>query len=155
MTVKELIDVSPFCDGVEVIVRKNGNSTWIQGYRVGKDAKLYPVNLNPEVMRRFGVESHQKTISLKPGDEVECYHGGRLPMKVICKDVKHIPPYIGNLTVCHVQPRHIPSIHGDALTHNDFLYDISVFPDGYIPESVLKENKIIDREFDGQIKLDI
>lgn len=152
MTVKELIDVSPFCDGVEVVVRDHGR--WVQGYRVGKDAKIYPVNLNPKVMQRFGVESYHKTIFLKEDDEVDCEQGRGLPMKVICKDVRKIPDYIGNLIVNDVQPRNIPQIHGEALTHNDFLYDICVYPEGYVPEKEVKEKKPDDWSLDGQMTIE-
>lgn len=153
MTVKELIDVSPYCDLVEVVVRKNGHGQWIQGYRVGKEAKLYPCNLTKEVMERFKVESHLKTVHLQEGQEVDCSHGSReLPMKVICKDVSKIPDNIGKLIVAHVQPRHIPSFHKEQLTHNDFAYNIDCYPDGYVPEV---EKKDTDWEnLEGQLTID-
>lgn len=157
MTVKELIEISPFCDLVEIVVRSNGHGKWIQGYRVGKNAKLYPVNLSVKLRKAFGMESYQSgTIALDEGQEIDCEHGRGLPMKVICKDVRKIPDYIGNLKICDIQPRHIPQIHRDALTHNDFAYDLDCFPDGYIPESEKQREEAEKeaKEIDGQLSIE-
>lgn len=155
MTVKELIEVSPFCDLVEVVVRENGYSTWIQGYRVGKNAKLYPVNLSYKLRGELGIDYH-KTYSLKDGQEIDCTNGWKMPLKVICKDVRKIPDYIGNLKISHIQPRHIPQIHKDALTNNNFSYDVDCFPDGFTPESEKGKEKAIkeNKEMDGQLTID-
>lgn len=153
MTVKELISVSPFCDLVEITVRENGCGKWIQGYRVGKDAKLFPVNLTKEIREQYHLQSYQnKTISLEEGDEIDCTHGYELKMKVICRDVHRIPDNIGNLQIAHIQPRHIPSFHRDALTHNNFEYDLDCFPDGYVPEVEQSKEKTI--MIDGQMTID-
>ena len=151
MTVKELIDISPFCDCVEVVIRNNGK--WVQGYTVGKNAKLYPVNLSTKIREKYHLERYKnKTISLDEGDEVDCEHGRGLPMKVICKDVSKIPEYIGNLKINHVQPRNIPIIHGDSLTHNDFYYDIVCFPNDFIPEIEEKTDK--NEQIEGQMRIE-
>lgn len=157
MTVKELIDVSPFCDLVEVIVREHGHGQWVQGYRVGKNAKLYPVNLSVKLREQFGQKTYEShTIVLEKDQEIDCEQGRGLPMKVICKDVAKIPDYIGNLKICDIQPRHIPQIHRDALTHNDFAYDIDCFPDGFVPESPKEQEKAqkVIEEMDGQMSVD-
>lgn len=135
MKVRELIELSPFCDTVEVIVRESGCGKWIQGYRISKNAKLFPANLTAEIIDKYSLESWHQTVHLKRGEEVDTVHGARaLPMKVICKDVRRIPDYIGNLTIHSIQPRHIPSYHKEALTHNDFDYDINVYPEDFVPE---------------------
>lgn len=157
MTVKELIDVSPFCDLVEIVVRAHGHGTWVQGYRVGINAKLYPVNLSTKLREKYHLKSYQSsTIYLEEGQEIDCTQGPHLPMKVICKKVTQIPDYIGKLTICDIQPRHIPEIHKDALTHNDFAYEIDCFPDGYTPESENEKEKAIkeNKEIDGQLSID-
>ena len=153
MTVKELIDVSPSCDLVEVTVRENGCGKWIQGYRVGKDAKLFPVNLTKEVREKYHLQSYQsKTIPLEEGDEIDCINGWDLKMKVICRDVRRLPDNVANLQVSHVQPRHIPSFHREALTNNEFAYDIDCFPDGYVPE--IEQPKEKSLQMDGQMTFD-
>lgn len=153
MTVKELIDVSSFCDLVEVVVRKHGHGRWVQGYVIGKNAKLCPYNWTAELRERYNVRYNQ-TVYLNDGDEVDCIAGSpELPMKVICKDVRKIPDYIGNLTVCEVQPRNIPQIHRDGLTHNDFAYDIDCFPDGYAPEPEEKKAAEEDKQLEGQMDI--
>lgn len=136
MTVKELIDVSFSCDCLEIVVREEGCGRWIQGYRIGKNAELFPVEVTKEVIEKYKLEGQRRgsVIQLEEEQEIDCEHGIRLPMKVICKDVKRIPDYIGNLKVCHVIPRNIPRLHKDGLTHNNFSYEIDCYPDGYIPE---------------------
>lgn len=157
MTVKELIDVSPFCDLVEVVVRDQGHGKWVQGYRVGKNAKLYPVNMSLKLRERFHQKSYEsRTVVLDEGQEIDCEQGMGLPMKVICRDVRKIPDNIGNLTICDIQPRHIPQIHKDAMTHNDFAYDIDCYPDGFVPESITEQEKAtkIADDIDGQLSIE-
>lgn len=36
MKIRELIDVCPNCDVLEVVVRDHGHGKWIQGYMIGK-----------------------------------------------------------------------------------------------------------------------
>jgi hypothetical protein len=50
MTVKELIDVSPSCDIVEIVIRNEGK--WVQGYRVGKNAQIYPCEYSVEALEK-------------------------------------------------------------------------------------------------------
>lgn len=152
MTVKELIDVSPFCNLVEVVIREKGYGRWIQGYRVGKEAKLYPLNISEEIKEQFHLNTYLRQVPLKPGQEVDCFEGGKLPIKVICKDVTKIPDSIGALTVSSVLPRHVPQFHKEALTHNDFMYDINCYPDGFIPEPEKKE-KPQGIQLEGQMEI--
>lgn len=39
MKIRELLEVSPFCDTIEVVIRKEGNGMWLQGFRASKNAK--------------------------------------------------------------------------------------------------------------------
>lgn len=136
MTVRELIDVSPFCDLIQIVVRDNGK--WVQGYRVGKDAHIYPSEIRKEVLEKNNLEIGRGGAWLEDGQEVDLdiQFNSHNPMKVICKDVMKTPDYIGNLKIQYIQPRHIPSLHGNALTHNDFSFDIDCYPDGYVPEQM-------------------
>lgn len=139
MTVGELVEAGFFCENIEVVVRKNGTGNWIQGYRVGKDACIYPSEQRAEVREikyfNTGIER------LKNGQEVDIKKGYGLPMKVIAKSVEKLPEYIRKLQVAHYQPRHIHSIHGDALTHNSFDLDISCYPEGWEKEEIKVEKK--------------
>lgn len=133
MTVKELIDVSFACDLVEIVVREEGFGRWIQGYRIGKNAKLFPVEITKEVLEKYKLEQGaRRVIPLNEGQEIDCTHAINLPMKVICKDVKRIPDYIGNLKVSHVIPRRVPRLHNRPMETNDHAYEIDCFPNGYV-----------------------
>jgi len=151
MTVKELIEVSPYCDLVEVVVREKGCGKWLQGYRIGKEAKLYPANITNEIKEQLHLKSRLRAVSLEPGQELNCF-SYQLPLKVIFKSVSRIPDSIGNLIIYSVQPRNIPQLHGEALTHNDFMYDINCYPDGFIPESDEKE-KPQSSQLEGQMEI--
>lgn len=131
MTVKELIEVSPSCDTVEIVVREHGHGQWVQGYLIGKDIDYYPAFVRAD--RRESYEETRKR-RLKDGEEVDGQHSYKLPMKLIKKSVEHIPEHIAKLEVCSVQPRHIPTYHREQATHNEYMYDINCYPEGFVPE---------------------
>lgn len=134
MTVKELLDAATFCDLAEIVIRNSGRGRWIQGYRIGKDAKIYPSEVTAEIQEARGlkVEYTTHTISLKENEIVDIDHAGiidKIPMRVICKDCrKGLPKELWNLKVCDFQPRHIPTFHKEQLTHNDFALEINCYP---------------------------
>lgn len=153
MTVKELIDVSPCCDTVEIVIRKEGRGMWVQGYRIGKNVKLYPCDKATEYRKKLMLDDYsRKWLYLEKNEEVDVLVGRDLPMKVICKDVSKIPDYIGNLKVAFVQPRHIPQYHREALTHNEFAYEIDCYPDGFVmpvkEERIEKEDELVKDQMD-------
>lgn len=151
MTVKELIEVSPCCNILEITVRKEGHGQWIQGYRIGKDAKLFPVEITKEVLEKHKLERSGSCVYLEDGQEIDCYHAIRLPMKVICKDVRKIPDYIGNLEICEVIPRRVPRLHDKPMETNDHEYDIECYPEGWEePGPEPKEEK----DLEGQIRME-
>ena len=150
MTVKELIKVSPSCDLVEITVREHGHGRWIQEYRIGKNAAVYPSEITEKLKERYQIQT-RKRIDLKPGDEVDAMVYN-YPVKVICRDVSKIPENIGRLKICTVQPRHIPGFHKEAMMHNDFSYEINCYPDGYTLEPKKKE-KPQDDDLDGQMNI--
>lgn len=126
MTVKELIDVMPFCEDVNVIVRQDGSGKWIQGYRVGLNAQLHPSEIWPaELCQNFGC-----TYTLQAGEEFDAHVSTGMPVKVMHGDVHRLPKNVGNLTVCHVQPRHL--LHNSF--DNEFELEIWCYPDGWTPE---------------------
>ena len=157
MTVKELVEAAPFCDTVEVIIRENGNGHWIQGYLIGKNIDTYPAFQRKDWIeyRKSHNNCHFDKRKLKAGEEVEGTHGGGgLPMKLIKKSVSNIPDKVANLQVCSFQPRHIPSYHKEALTHNEFQLDIEAYPEGWEPEKEQPETKDnVSKQIPGQMNL--
>lgn len=145
MTVGELIEAATTCDVVEVIVRENGYGKWIQGYQIGKDIDRYPSFQSLEYIELIRSKEHyisfqeERKKHLSPGEEMDGYHGCKLPMKLIRKDVSKLPDSVKDLTVSYFQPRHIPSFHRDAMTHNEFQLDICCYPEGWEPEKVIEE----------------
>lgn len=156
MTVQELVNTATFCDLIEVIVRKNGHGQWIQGYRVGKDVKIYPSEVTAELREINDLKVYEtKTIYLNEGEIIDLKRGGfNLPMKVICKDCHRLPDAIGNLIVCSFQPRHIPIFHKDALTSNNFSMYIDCYPDNYIPLVEVREVKEKIEQLEGQMSIE-
>ena len=109
MTIKELLEVSPFCDTIEVVVRKEGHGMWLQGYRVSKNAKIYPVEQSRELIELRGLKEYNlRPAPLRENEVIETVRiGGNLKMKIICKEPRQAPNEILNLEICSVQPRHI------------------------------------------------
>lgn len=151
MTVKELIDASPFCDTVEVVIRDNGK--WVQGYRIGKNVKIFPAEQSAEYIEKRNLNRFKiKARILDEGEEIDVQKPISLPLKIICKDVKKMPDYVGNLEVDHILPRHIPSYHKEQLTHNDFLYDITAYPPDRIVTEVEEDPKQ-EKQIEGQMDI--
>ena len=151
MTVRELIECAYFVKNVEIEVRDKGK--WIQGYRIGPDAAIYIYEECAEYQElrgKFGTDRYK----LKPEEEADVYkQRHELPMKVMCIDPRKAPKKILDLRVTYYQPRHIPSFHGEALTHNDFDLNIVVYP----PEEgkpLEPEPKDKQDDIDGQLILD-
>lgn len=152
MTVFDLVNAAPFCDLVEIVVRENGTGQWIQGYRISKDAKQYPAEYSiSDGKRHYTYKS--KVESLKNNEERDVQRGFSCNLKIICKDVSKIPDYIGNLNVAYYQPRHIPCVHKEALTHNEFALDINCYPEGYVPEVPEEQKKSKSEQLEGQTSL--
>ena len=88
MTIKELVECATFVQNVEIVIRTTGlSSTWIQGYRIGPKAKIYPYEYRVEERER----RPHKTETLKPGEEADVIHSQELPLKVIAVDPKRMP----------------------------------------------------------------
>ena len=154
MTVQELMDAMPFCDLLEVVVRQTGHGKWLQGYRIGKDAKIYPSEYTVEEWEKRAFRSYdRKVVNLEEGAEIDVRHGYDLPMKVICKDCHKLPENIGRLEVCDIVPRHVPSFHKEALTHNEHSLDVNCYPDNYTPERFIPSKDVTVKGIDGQMSL--
>lgn len=155
MTVQELMDVMAFCDLLEVVVRKTGRGQWIQGYRIGKEAKIFPSEQTIEEIETRSFRSYDhRCINLEEGQEIDIKRGYDCPMKVICRDCHKLPEYIGRLEVCDALPRHVPQFHGEALTHNDFTLDVNCYPDNYEPEKYIPSRDVTVKAIeDGQMNL--
>lgn len=156
MTVKELIDAAPFCDVVEIVVRKEGHGQWIQGYRVGSRAQIYPSEVTAEIRELKGLkEYHSPSVPLNDGEIIDFEKYGlmsRMKMRVICKSCHKVPDYIGRLEVCEFMPRHVPSFHKGNLYHNDFSMEINCYPDNYAPMIEAAEAKT--EQLPGQMSIE-
>ena len=149
MTVKELMDAMPFCDLLEVVVRQTGHGKWIQGYRVGKEAKIYPSEYTVEEWEKHSFKSYdRKTRYLSEGTEVDIRHCFDLPMKVICKDCHKLPENVGRLEVCDIVPRYVPRFHKDSVTHNNHSLEVNCYPDNYIQERFIPSKEVTVKGID-------
>lgn len=135
MKVGEIIEI--FGDNlknIEIVIRENGDSKWIQGYRVGEDAAIYPYEKRVELIEAGIKDDQHKTQRLRAGQIKDILKIGNLKMKVIAKKVKNAPDYIKELEICHAIPRRIYQLHGEQLFNNTFDLEINCYPCGYIPE---------------------
>ena len=152
MTVRDLVECAWCLEGIEIVVRENGGGRWIQGFRVSPHAKIYSYEAcaeHREDRNQFGFG----LVHLKEGEVVDVMTSSNLPMKVFCVDPKKAPKDVLDLVVNHYQPRNIPSIHGDIMTHNDFCMEINCFP----PEQTEKlavYREIIDDQIEGQMSIE-
>lgn len=156
MTVKELIDAAIFCDVAEIVIRENGgHGRWIMGYRIGKEAKVYPSELTREIRELMGLESYQsKTYFCKPGEVLDVPKSGHLPMKVICKDVHKMPKEIGDLEVASFIPRSVPRLHRDPLVSNNHEMEIDCYPADIIPDKFVECKEVQPNQLEGQMSIE-
>lgn len=156
MTIKELLEASPSCDTIEIVVRKNGHGQWLQGYRIGKEVRVYPIEQSREFIELKGLKQYDRSsYRLAPDEIIDVLRGGNnLKMKIICKEPLKAPNEILDLEISHIQPRHIPMYHKEALTHNEFMYDIDCYPPDYQFEITETEQRVIvDKQLEGQINI--
>ena len=156
MTVKELIDAAIFCDVVEIVIRENdGHGKWMQGYRIGKEAKVFPSELTMEVRELMGLKSYEsKTYYCKEGEILDVKRSACLPMKVICKDVHKLPEAIGALEVADFIPRHVPYLHKNSLTSNNHELEINCFPADVIPDKFVECKVVQPEQLEGQMSIE-
>lgn len=154
MTVQELMDAMPFCDLAEIVIRKTGHGQWIQGYRIGKNAKIFPSEYTVEEIEKRSFRSYERRIiHLEEGEEINIKHGFDLPMKVICRDCHKLPENVGRLEVCDIIPRNVPTFHGEALTHNNHSLEVNCYPDDFIPERIVESKDVTVKQIDGQMDI--
>lgn len=165
MTVKDLVDCALFCDGVEIVVREHGRGQWIQGYRISKNAEMWRSEYTVEFQETISNGKPYKYAKrvegylmprMTQGEIRDVFHGIRLPMRIIKKDVNRLPENVAKLQVASFQPRHIPSFHGEQLTHNDFTLDIDCYPEGWEAEPIeVNETKLpkVD-QLEGQMSIE-
>lgn len=164
MTIRELVECAPDLEGMEIVVRENGGGRWFQGYRISKNARLYPADMTIEHRELHPWLDEQERlrhgVSVPSGEIVDVQHGwagNPLPIKVMCIDPRKAPKEILDLEVKWYLPRNIPSIHGNKLFHNEFSLEINCYP----PERQEKladycevnESKI-DDQLDGQMSIE-
>lgn len=156
MTVRDLIECAFFVKNIEVIIRENGGGRWIQGFRIGADAKIYRYEWCAEHREERGMFGSD-VYKLKDGEVLDIKTAHTLPMRAMCIDPKKAPKEVLDLNVHYYQPRHIPAYHGEALTHNDFDLEINCYP----PEQreklavyrEVREDKV-DDQLEGQMSIE-
>lgn len=156
MTVRDLVECAPFLKNIEVVVRENGGGWWIQGFRIGPDAKIYKYE--------YCVENRERVYSstkLKEEEsiDIERHHGSDhpCPVKAICVSPERAPADVLDLVVYSYQPRHIPQYHGDAATHNDFDLEIDCYPPEHQEKlAAYRETKEAktDDQLEGQMSIE-
>ena len=133
MTVRDLIECAPYLRNIEIIIREKGNGQWIQGFRIGPDAKIYKNEFCAEFKEIMSID--RQDYKLKEGESYDISRFyQKMPMKVICVDPRRTPENILELNVCDYLPRWISLYHGDLATHNDFDLEINCYP----PEQPMK-----------------
>jgi len=153
MKVRDLLEVSPSCDTIEVVIRKEGHGMWLQGFRVSKNAKVYPVEQSREFIEMRGLKSYElHALPLKENEEVDTERPNGLKMKIICKDPIKAPAEILNLEIAHIQPRWVPHYHKEQLTHNEYCYDLDCFPPSYQITHV-ETKEIEQKQLEGQTNI--
>ena len=157
MTVRELVEGAPFLKNIQVIVRKNGDSSWIQGFRIGPDAKIYKREYRVEE-REHNLISLERDYKLKEGEVIDItqehfWSEHPCPMKVMCVSPTRAPKDVLDLVVCDYLPRHFSEY--DAL---DFDLDIDCYPPEHQEKLAVyrkvKEDTNTDEQLKGQIWLD-
>ena len=112
MTVKELLDVFPYCSEIRITIRDNGR--WVQGYQIGEHLRV-----GMSYLRR-GESPHMEEGEIRDLTEAN----NRLPLICMCKSVSKTPKELLRLTVDMVIPRYM------RLEGNDHRLDVTCLPDG-------------------------
>ena len=156
MTVKELIDAAIFCNVAEIVIRENGgHGRWIQGYRIGKEAKIYPSELTMEVRELMGLKAYQSgTYCCNEGEIFDIRKSAHLPMKIICKDVHKLPEAIGALEVADFIPRKVYPIHKNNLISNSHELEIACYPVEAIPDKFVECKVVQPEQLEGQMSIE-
>ena len=156
MTVRDLVlGADDDLEGMEIVVREGGKGKWIQGFRISKKARLYPIDstiehreLHPWIKTNSNGEFN---CAVPEGKAVTVYKFGRdFPIEVMCIDPKKAPKDVLDLEVSRYLPRNIPVIHGDKLFNNGFNLEIWA----YMPEKAEKlaiYREIKETELDDQL----
>ena len=168
MTVGELMEVSPFCELLEVIIRKEGHGQWLYGYRIGKDVEIYPAEYSAEVqelrsLKEYTPYNNKQIVKLKEGDVFQVtteYMPLRndMKMEVICKDVHtRLPKKVADLEICQIRPRkvHMESKIGDwSSWEHSYIMDCFPQAHGIRIETRQQASKPSEIENSGQMTLE-
>lgn len=144
--VRDILLTAMACQLVEIVIREYGHGKWIQGYRVGLDAKYYPSE-----KPILGELPH-----LKIGDTYDIKRPMGLPLKIIKRSFDKLPDEVLDLEVCDWLPYFDPGIMRmkgkESLTCNDFQLHINCYPDGFVPIPIVEsEHKRL--KIDGQMTI--
>ncbi len=163
MTVRDLVIGADYdLEGMEIVVREGGKGRWIQGFRISKKARLYPVDSTIENRELYPWIKTNKNGDYScdvPAGETLVIHQTHkdFPVKVMCIDPIKAPKEVLDLEVSRYLPRNIPVLHGQALFNNEFSLEIWA----YIPESSEKpaiyqeiKKAEIDDQLEGQMSIE-
>ena len=161
MTVRDLVEAAgEDLEGLQIKVSEEGSRNWIQGYRISKKARLYPIDVRIEEREKhpWAVESCSRgsgfNMPVPAGEVLTVYQDfWEYPIKVMCISPKNAPDEVLDLEVKSFLPRNLPTIHGKQLFSNYFSLEILA----YVPKDGIKvintpEEKA--KDIDGQLSLD-
>lgn len=151
MTVRDLVQGAPFLRNIKVIVREHGSGCWIQGFRIGPDAKIHKFERCAEFEEQMSV--NRQDYKLKEGESFDVARFQDMPMKVKCVDPRKAPADVLDLVVCHYLPRHICEYHDD----NDFDLEIDCYPPEHQEKlATYRETKEAkaDDQLEGQMSIE-
>lgn len=165
MTVRDLVQgAGDDLEGMQITVRENGGGKWIQGFRISKKARLYPVDCRIEEREKHPwaketcLRGYGFNCEVPQGEVLTVYQPPMdFPIRVMCIEPKKAPKDVLDLEVKSYLPRNLPTIHGQALFNNEFCLEI----DAYAPEQTeklavyreVREDKV-DDQLEGQMSIE-
>lgn len=161
MTVREMVEAAgDELEGLQIKVAEDNSRKWIQGYRISKKARLYPIDVRIEEREKhpWAVEScsrgHGFNMPVPDGEVLTVYQDfWDYPIQVMCISPKNAPDEVLDLEVRSFLPRNIPTIHGQKLFSNYFSLEILAYmPKGGIKVTNTPEEK--PKDIDGQLSLE-
>lgn len=161
MIVKDLLDAGgDNVEGLQIMVRENGGGSWIHGYRISENERLYPAVTrieNQEAFPWISKKDYGFNCPIPKGSELRVYEAMRdnLPIDILCVSPRKAPKQVLMLEVKHFIPRNLPTVHGDKLFNNKFELEIDCYPPEHIEKlAVFKEVAEINEQLEGQMCLE-
>ena len=161
MTVREMVEAAgEDLEGLQIKVIEYGSRNWIQGYRISKNARLYPADARIENREKYPWAKencsygHGFNMPVPDGEILTVYDSfNPYPIKVMCIEPKKAPDEVLDLEVRSFLPRNLPTIHGQQLFSNYFSLEILA----YVPKEGIKVTNTPEekaKDIDGQLNLE-